>query len=183
MGLSRSDLESLLLTVDEEIAEELGVPSTPYEVILVGGSALILSGITNRAETSDIDVVEYDSAIRNFLARHPEINSAAFCYECNLPDGFLDRLVELPLDTAAVKFCTPSREDLAVMKLYGFRKQDIEDLSSKEFVVGLDWEVLESFVMDERGADINCVSPRAYREMVDMYRNYEEWNRTGGSGA
>lgn len=171
------DLKKILLEIDEEAELELGKSLKPYDVIIVGGCALLLSNLTDRAMTQDIDMVEFDSRLTEIISRHPEMNSAAFVYEGNLPDGWIDRLVELNLRTRVIRYLTPSAEDLAVMKLYSAREQDLEDLNSPDFVKSLDWGKLDSYVKDEEGASINLVSPRAYAEMLNTYENYRKWNK------
>ena len=173
---STEDLKRILLDIDEEAELELGKSANPYDVVIVGGCALLLSNLTDRAMTQDIDMVEFDSRLTEIISRHPEMNSAAFVYEGNLPDGWIDRLVELNLDTHVIRYLTPTPEDLAVMKLYSGREQDLEDLNSPDFVKTIDWEKLDSYVRDEEGASINLVSPRAYAEMVYTYENYRKWN-------
>lgn len=169
-------LKSVLLEVDEEAELEFGTPDEPFQVIIVGGSALILLELTDRSMTRDIDAIEYDSRLRTILARHPELNSRAFVHSRFLPDGWDKRLIDLGLPTKAVRFLVPSLEDLAIMKLYSMRDQDREDLNSLAFIKQLDWEKLEFLAKDAKGADINLVSEREYREMLHAYENYREWN-------
>ena len=65
-------------------------------------------------------------------------------------------------------------EDLAVMKLYAFRPNDIIDLHSQAFVDRLDWGLLERLIFDEREALASSPSERSYQEMVCAYRQYKK---------
>ena len=178
MNYSIDYLKSVLLAVDEEAELELGCSGAPLEVVVVGGSALMLMELTNRDVTRDVDMVEFDSRLKGILARHPELNSRAFVHMRFLPDGWDERLVDLRLPTKVVKYYAPSVEDLAIMKLYSARDQDREDLNSAEFVKRIDWEKLDELAKDAKGADINLVSKREYNEMLHMYANYRKWNRS-----
>lgn len=69
-----------------------------------------------------------------------------------IPYNYEDRLIELPLVTNAITYYTPSLEDLAVMKLYAWRPNDISDLTSKEFLDRVDWDILHRLIFDPEEA-------------------------------
>ena len=82
----------------------------------------------------------------------------------------------IPLDIGArfIRYFTPSLEDLAVMKLYAYRPNDIIDLHSQAFVDRLDWGLLEWLIFDEGEALASSPSERSYQEMVCAYRQYKK---------
>ena len=137
----------------------------------------MLMALTDRGMTRDIDMVDFDSRLMEILSRHPELNSRALVHARLLPDGWDERLVDLILPTKAVRYRVPSVEDLAVMKLYSARDQDLEDLNSLEFVKRVNWDMLDALARDAHGADVNLVSQREYVEMLHVYENYRRWNK------
>lgn len=167
-------LREILKRIDEEAELELGMPDTRFKVILVGGSAFMLTGLTNRPATHDIDVLEVSKDIEDILFRYGMINSRVSAYLDCLPYSFEDRLVLLDLDTSAIDFMTPSLEDLAVMKLYACRPNDIADLTSPLVLEKIDWALLDHLVFDKGEALGSCMSPRRYEEMLVAYRKYVE---------
>ena len=125
---SQERLKNLLLEIDEEIELEIGAGKR-YSIVIVGGAAFMLSNLTDRNATHDVDVLRADKAVQGVLARHRQFNTQVQVYADKLPKGFEERLVRIPID-----FFRPSTEDLAVMKLYSWRKQDQIDLTSPKMV-------------------------------------------------
>ena len=154
----KQDLEQTLLGIDEEAELEIGPRDDRPNVVLVGGSAFMLNDVTNRSVTHDIDVFEADRCLREIIARYPEVNGMAVAY-CN----------QMPF-----RYFTPSLEDLAVMKLYACRPNDIIDLHSQAFVDRLDWGLLERLIFDEGEALASSPSERSYQEMVCAYSQYKK---------
>ncbi|MGI6032757.1 MAG: DUF6036 family nucleotidyltransferase [Coriobacteriales bacterium] len=161
------------MQIDEEVLLELGVPSERYRIVVVGGSALVLSSLTTRPATRDIDVLETDVRIQEILNRYAMVNSRVSAYADEIPFGFEDRLVEIALDTRAVQYFRPSVEDLAVMKLYALRPNDLSDLKSPEFLARIDWVTLRHLVYDPDEAPASALSERRWREMADSFERYE----------
>jgi hypothetical protein len=162
----------MLRRIDEEAA--LTLPDSPMRlpVIIVGGSALLLHDLTRRPTTHDVDVLAYHDALRDILASYHALNSAVMAYVDQIPYNYEDRLLPIDLETKRVAFLTPSIEDLAVMKLYGWRPNDREDLNSPQFLERIDWRKLDRLVFDADEAQASALSPRRYREMVDIYTEY-----------
>ena len=165
-------LVELLLTIDEEATLLLGGQGKRYPVVIVGGSAILLHDLTNRPTTHDIDVLSCHAALRDVLANYAAVNGAVAAYADQIPFNFEDRLVRLDLPTETVDFMTPSIEDLAVMKLYGWRPNDQQDLESPAMLDAIDWDKLDRLVRDPDEAAASALSPRRYREMVGIYEDY-----------
>ena len=170
----RQDLKDTLLGIDEEAELEIGPRGDRPSVVLVGGSALILNDVTNRSVTHDIDVFEVDRCLRDIIARYPEVNGMAVAYCNQMPFNFEDRLIPLEIGARFIRYFTPSLEDLAVMKLYAYRPNDIVDLHSRAFVDRLDWDLLERLIFDEGEALTSSPSERSYQEMVCAYKQYKK---------
>ena len=138
----KQDLEQTLLGIDEEAELEIGPRDDRPSVVLVGGSAFMLNDVTNRSVTHDIDVFEADRCLREIIARYPEVNGMAVAYCNQMPFNYEDRLIPLDIGARFIRYFTPSLEDLAVMKLYAYRPNDIVDLHSRAFIDRLDWDLL-----------------------------------------
>lgn len=165
---SQKRLRELLLEIDEEVELEVGL-GRRHSVVIVGGAAFVLADLTSRNATHDVDVLRVDEAIQGVLARHRQLNTQVQVYADRLPKGFEGRLVRIPLETTAVDFFRPSAEDLAVMKLYSWRKQDQIDLTSLEMLAELDFDLLDHLVHDEDKAKASSLVSLTYRRMVEVY--------------
>lgn len=172
MEYGKERIVDLLLTIDEEVALLFGAAGQRYPVVIVGGSAFLLHDLTNRPTTHDVDVLSYHAALRGVLSNYTAVNGSVVAYVDQVPYNFEERLVSLDLPTKAVDFMTPSIEDLAVMKLYGWRPSDQQDLESPAMLDAIDWNALDRLVYDPGEAQASILSPRRYREMVSIYEDY-----------
>lgn len=170
----KQDLKDTLLGIDEEAELEIGPRGDRPSVVLVGGSALILNDVTNRSVTHDIDVFEVDRCLCDIIARYPEVNGMAVAYCNQMLFNYEDRLIPLEIGARFIRYFTPSLEDLAVMKLYAYRPNDIVDLHSRAFVDRLGWDLLERLIFDEGEALASSPSERSYQEMVCAYKQYKK---------
>ena len=134
----------------------------------------MLNDVTNRSVTHDIDVFEADRCLRKIIARYPEVNGMAVAYCNQMPFNYEDRLIPLEIGAHFIRYFTPSLEDLAVMKLYAYRPNDIVDLHSRAFIDRLDWNLFERLIFDEGEALASSPSERSYQEMVCAYRQYKK---------
>ncbi len=165
---SQERLRDLLLEIDEEVELEVDTEGR-YSIVIVGGAAFMLANLTGRNATHDVDVLRADEAIQGVLARHRQLNTQVQVYADRLPKGFEGRLARIPIETVAVDFFRPSTEDLAVMKLYSWRKQDQIDLTSAEMLAKLDFDLLDRLVYDESEAKASSLTSLTYRKMVEVY--------------
>lgn len=172
MEYGKDRLIELLLTIDEEASMLLSTKGRHYPVVIVGGSAFLLHDLTNRPTTHDVDVLSCNAELRSVLTNYAAVNGRVAAYADQIPYNFEDRLVKLDLPTRVIDYMTPSIEDLAVMKLYGWRPNDQQDLESPAMLEALDWEKLDKLVYDPEEAQASALSPRRYREMVSVYEDY-----------
>lgn len=173
MLYGKDRLIELLLKMDEEAALLLDNKGEErYPVVIVGGSAFMLCDLTNRPATHDIDVLSCHEAVEEVLARYRAVNGNVSAYIDQLPYGFEDRLVELSFPTKAIVFLTPSIEDLAIMKLYGWRPNDQEDLEDLVATGRLDWTQMDYLVYFNEESRASALSQRRYEEMVATYELY-----------
>ena len=84
----------------------------------------------------------------------------------------LEKLLEID-EEVELEFGVDSRheviEDLAVMKLYSWRKQDEEDLLNVCMLSSLDRSLLETLVYDEKEAKASSNTALLYNRMVETY--------------
>lgn len=165
-------LKSLLLRIDYEAYLDLGNLDPKPEVVIAGGSALLLSDLTMRKVTHDVDCLLIDERLRSTIKRYHMFNSRIEVYGDSVPYNFEERLLRLDLPTKLIDYMTPSPEDIAVMKLYGWRGNDQEDLNSPEFVEKLNWSLLDYLVFSEDEAKASALIERRYKEMCNIYLNY-----------
>ncbi|MDM8300284.1 DUF6036 family nucleotidyltransferase [Collinsella tanakaei] len=170
--LNSTRLKELLTDLDEEAYFALGASEEKMPLVIAGGSAFILHEVTNRPVTHDVDILNADSRLKGIIRNYPELNGdiAAFCDA--IPYNYENRLVALDIVTRAIGYYVPSLEDLAVMKLYAWRPNDIADLTNPSFLQQIDWDMLEHLVFNDHEAKASCLSERRYLEMVATYRQY-----------
>ncbi|MDR0499780.1 MAG: hypothetical protein LBG97_00830 [Coriobacteriales bacterium] len=170
--MNTSELHKNLLAFDEEAFLLFGNHDVRFTVLIVGGSALLVHGYTNRA-THDIDVLSAPANLASLLKKY-DINTRVTAFIDSFPYGYKDRCISLPITGKIVDFFTPSLEDLVVSKLYAMRQSDIEDLESQGVVNAIDWDKLDKLVYDADEALASALSRRRYDEMVYAYEQYKE---------
>lgn len=172
-ALDKDELTELLVRVDTETFLSIGELQPHAHMVIVGGSAFILSDLTRRPVTCDVDVFAVDSAIAGIVAEYTAFNGSVAAYADEIPYNFEERLVKLDMRTKCVDYFTPCLEDLAVMKLYAWRPNDISDLTSPAVLESIDWDLLSRLVHDDDEARASALFERRYREMVSTYEDYE----------
>lgn len=172
--MQKSDLENILLAIDEEAYLILGKVDPKPKVVIVGGAAFLLRDITPRKVTHDIDVFHADDAVVDVLAGYPALNGCVAAYCDQIPYNFEDRLVSLELSTRVIDFVTPSIEDLVVMKLYAERPNDVQDVDGAVRAKRIDWNLLERLVYARDEAKASSLSEQRYRQMTEAYERMKE---------
>lgn len=177
--MNKGGIIEKLKRVDEDLFFEFGPsPAKKPYVVIVGGGAVMLRGLSDKMASKDIDVFKYEEAAAAYLFSDPDINAQSGAYELNMPYGYEDRLVEVDLGLRSLRVFTPSAEDLAVMKLYRWEEPDKIDLYSPEFVKALDWGLLEKIVYDpDEALGSRVCEPRYDSEYRRMADNFEEYKR------
>ena len=172
MVYGRTQLVTILKKIDDEASLVLENADKKFPIVIVGGSAFLLHDLTKRPTTHDVDVLSCHEALREIISNYRALNRTVSAYMNQIPYNFEDRLIRVDVETITVDFLTPSLEDLAVMKLYGWRPNDQEDLESAPFLSRLDWNLLDKLVYDPDEARASALSQRRYDEMVAIYDNY-----------
>lgn len=142
--MKTAELVKALLDVDEEVFLLHGEINPHPTVVIVGGAAFLLRDLTTRNVTHDIDVFVADSVVRQVMASYPNINGAVSSYADQIPYNFEDRLVPINIPCRTIDYMTPCTEDLAVMKLYASRPNDIQDIGGAAQRGLIDWGFLRN---------------------------------------
>jgi hypothetical protein len=170
--LNQNDIANRIREFDREAHLLLGDASMSVRVIIMGGSAFVLSGFTLRA-THDIDVLSVPSNLMTLLQKYDMSSSVASYSDC-LPYNYEDRLKPIALEDTFLQYLTPSLEDLVVTKLYGMRPPDLQDITSQGVLRTIDWNLLERLVYDPHEAYASALSERRYKEMVYAFEQYKK---------
>lgn len=177
--MDRALLLEKLKHIDED-AFFAGIPrnGAKVRVVIVGGSALLLHDLSQKAVTKDVDIYAAEDSVRDILYADPDFNAQCQTFSACLPYRFEERLVTAPMETMAVEYLTPSLEDLAVMKLYRWEEPDKLDLTAARFLESLNWTQLDQLVHDpEEAAASRIALPENDREFQNLLHNYEEYRR------
>ena len=172
--MNQKDILERLDKMDMEAFVTLDTPEM-YQMIVVGGSGLVLLGVLNRA-TNDIDALEASPGIWHLLSRY-DANLRVSTYINNFPYNFEDRLKRIPVGGRKIIFYTASLEDIVIAKLYSNRDTDRQDLISDTVLKNIDWEKLRHLALDDGEAKSSALNERNY---LDFLYNYREYVRRNG---
>lgn len=148
-------------------AVALEYPDTAFELVIVGGSALILLGVLSRP-TDDVDAIRFPRQLEALMEAF-DLNGRVVAYESHFPYNFEDRLVPVEFEHRAVRCYTASLEDLVVSKLYSPRDIDSVDIRGAAVLDALDWDRLDAAVQE---AGLSKIGEQRYRDMLHNYAEY-----------
>jgi len=163
----RDRLLETLRQFDRAVALEC--PGCSFELVIVGGGALVLLGVLSRP-TDDIDAVRFPAELHPLMEQFG-LSGRVIAYESHFPYNFEDRLVPVEFPYRAVRCHTASLEDLVVSKLYSDRDTDASDIREPDVLEALDWELLAKAA---REAEMSKLGDRRYRDMLRNYESYRE---------
>jgi hypothetical protein len=171
MGASESEDRTRLLERLEgfDRAVALQFPEHVFELVIVGGGALVLLGVLSRP-TDDIDTIRFPNELLS-LMQDFDLSGRVVAYADHFPYDFEDRLCQVDSDFKAIRCHTASLEDLIVSKLYSDREVDRSDIREAAVLDALDWNRLASAVEE---AELSCLNERRYREMLLRYDEYRK---------
>lgn len=182
--MNKQQMIEKLKRIDEDAFFRLGGSvERKAEVVIIGGSALLLGDLSAKETTKDVDVfqVSAEESVRQILYSDPDINGRCQAYSQNVPYNFEDRLRRVELSTLAIDFFILSQEDLAVMKLYRWEDPDIADLTSRRFLETMDWTLLKRLVYDpDEAAGSRITEPERDLGLKQMRANFEQYQMRCG---
>lgn len=161
----RDDLVERLLAFDEEVG--LRFPGLRYELLLVGGGALLLLGVIHRP-TTDLDVVSFPAELVEIMEAY-DISTRATAYENNIPFNRDDRRVRLDIPVEHGCCYTAALEDIVASKLCSPREQDAQDVRDPGVLVAIDWDRLAKIALE---MPLNCMNERHLAEFRASYAQY-----------
>lgn len=168
--LGKDEIIKNLLLLDEEISLVFD-NDDHYNIVIVGGSALVLIDKISRA-TMDIDTISCSDELKPYMERY-NINNNVIAYKNNFPDDYIDRCVKLDVPTKKISIYTASLEDIVISKLFSTRPQDTMDIHDPRIVDALDWDLLDKIVNSDDFRD-NILSDHTYKMFMLDYRDYRE---------
>ena len=167
--MMKAELLERLSRLDED-ADLLFDDDRHFEMIVVGGSALILLNSISRA-THDIDAINVPHDLIGLLDKY-DINTQAETYINNFPYNFESRLIPIDIETRRIRFYTASLEDIVIAKLCSVRDTDRSDLVEPTVLEKLDWALLEFLATDEDELRASILNDWRY---ADFKANYDEY--------
>jgi hypothetical protein len=151
LEMGSEELRSRLVEFDQAVG--LLFPGYRYELLIVGGGALILMGLLDRP-TADLDALTFPADLQDLMEQY-DIRGHAVTFEHNFPLNRDDRRVALDLPTENGICYTASLEDLVASKLCSHREQDQSDIRESAVLDAIDWEKLEAVAAE---MPLNCLS-------------------------
>lgn len=159
-----------LLRLDEEVSLAFD-DNTYYEMVIVGGGALVLIDKLTRA-TQDIDAIMSPKELQPFLEKY-DINDNAVAYINNFAPDYYDRRIPVNIPSKKIKFFTASLEDIVIAKLFSNRPKDRQDILNPDIIKSLDWNKLDEIVASDDFKD-NMLNDHQYIMFGYNYRDYKE---------
>ena len=169
--MMKAELMERLYRLDED-ADLMFDDDRKFEMIVVGGSALILLNSISRA-THDIDAINVPRDLIDLLDKY-DINTQAETYINNFPYNFETRLVPIVMETRKIRFYTASLEDIVIAKLCSVRDTDRSDLVEETILRTLNWELLDYLATDEDELKASILNDWRY---ADFKANYDDYVR------
>lgn len=169
--MQKEDLFERFRDLDEDVDLSMSPDDDRrFRVIIVGGGALILLDTITRA-TMDIDVINVDPAIAQFLEEY-EMNTRVKAYAHTFAYNMEDRIKPIWTNSKRVEFYAASLEDIVAAKLSSEREKDREDLVDPAVIEKIDWGKLEEIALGEDELKINMLNERHYQDFLYNYYEY-----------
>lgn len=168
--LGRDEIINNLLMLDEEISLTFS-NDAHYNIIIVGGSALVLIEKISRA-TMDIDTIECSKELQPYM-EHYGINNRVLAYQNNFSCDYMERCIKLDIPTKKLDIYTASLEDIVIAKLFSTREQDAQDIRSPKVIESLNWDILAT-IADSDDLRIDAFNDHAYMVFRNNYKMYRQ---------
>ncbi|MEG0375221.1 MAG: DUF6036 family nucleotidyltransferase [Raoultibacter sp.] len=158
--------------LDDDLVAHFGY-SGHFEIVVIGGSALILANLAPESRfTTDIDVLMASAEVETFFDRY-DMNTDAVTFLYQYPENWEARRKKLDFDGQVLDIFTLSNEDLAITKLLAWRNTDKEDLLSMKKAGSVDVEMLWAILDDPTEVQIGV----SEEEWTKLLKNAEEFMR------
>ena len=162
-----------LSQLDDDLVAYYGY-SNRFEMVVVGGSAFILTGSAPDSRfTTDIDVLTASAEIESFLARY-DMNTDVSTFLYQYPENWKKRRRKIVFDGQVLEVFTLSSEDLAITKLLSWRDSDKADLLNMKKAGNVDEKKLQVVLNDPTELQIN-VSEAEWSALLDNVQEFISW--------
>jgi hypothetical protein len=158
-----------LTQLDDDLVAQYGY-SNRFEIVIIGGSALILASLVPEGRfTTDIDVLTASAEIEDFLTRYDmNIDASTFLYQ--YPENRRERLQKIDFDGQVLDIFRLSTEDLVITKLLAWRAVDKEDLLNMLVAGSINIEKLWKILHSPTEVQINI----SEEEWAALFENAQE---------
>lgn len=168
-------LKEKLLLCAKEI--ELLYPNEVFEVVIVGGAALMLFDNSNKM-TNDIDVISVSNGKIWPTLHNYSMNGRVAAHLDSYSSDMVDRYIFLDnVNTKNVKYYICSLEDIIAAKLGANRDKDINDIQKEHIKNNINFELLDKIIYEE--LSIDYFSETRYKLLLKSYDKYKEWCKNG----
>lgn len=167
----KNDIIERLLKLDEEVFLTFDNNDVYYEMVIVGGGALVLIDKLTRA-TQDIDAISYPKELQTFLEKY-DINNSVLAYMNNFDPDYYDRRIPIDIPSKKIRFFSASLEDIVISKLFSNRPKDKQDIHNPIILSSIDWNKLDEIINSEDFKD-NMLNEHQYKMFMYNYRDYKE---------
>lgn len=174
---TREDIIQDLIDLDKKISIIYDDTDDMFEMIIVGGSALLLLNKISRA-TNDIDTIRCSKELKSYMIDY-DINDRVISYENNFSIDMYNRLVKLDIPTKRIVVYTASVEDIVISKLCSDkvrRPKDFEDIANPLITQNLNWDLLKEIALSEDFKSY-MLNDHAYQMFYYNYLEYVEENK------
>ena len=166
-GLHKDDILYRMERLDKDVEAAFDTAGR-FQVVIVGGGALVLRGYLTRG-TTDIDVLGADSRLYKLMEAF-DMNGRVNAYMDNFAYNYQDR-VELVWSGKIIDYYTASLEDIVIAKLCSNRPDDLTDI---ELIADkVNWKILEYLAFDDGELKINILNERRYKDFLASYYDLE----------
>ena len=165
--LFRDDILDRMKYLDDD-ANSVFDSDGRFQVIIVGGGALVLHGYLTRG-TDDIDVLEANHKLHELMQAY-DMNGDVNAYINNFPYNYEDRIIHV-WSGLKIDYFTASLEDIVISKLCANRPSDMMDI---EFLVEMiNWDMLEKLALDEHEIKASSLNETRYKDFLDSYEIFK----------
>lgn len=166
-------IKERLSQLDDDLLACYGY-SSRFEMVIVGGSALILTGSAPDSRfTTDIDVLMASVETEEFLARY-DMNTDVSTFLYQYPENWKERRKKIDFDGQVLEVFTLSNEDLAITKLLSWRDSDKADLLDMKKAGNVDEEKLQAILNDPTELQINA-GEKEWVALLDNVQDFTSW--------
>jgi len=165
--LHKDDILNRMERLDKDV-EAVFHSSGRFQIVIVGGGALVLRGYLTRG-TTDIDVLGADSCLNELMELY-DMNGRVNAFMDNFAYNYQDRVVHV-WSGKIIDYYTASLEDIVIAKLCSNRPDDLTDV---ELIAdSINWNTLEYLALDDGELKINILNERRYKDFLESYKDLE----------